>query len=92
MPARLIEIGEAIKAVDPELLGRAPEVPWREIARMRDHLTHRYFDTQHDIVADVVTTDLPALRKALGALRRYLADAEAAQSTLDIDDPSTSGA
>jgi uncharacterized protein with HEPN domain len=60
--ARLIEIGEAVKAIDPELLAQTPEVPWREIARMRDHLRHRYFDTQHDIVADVLTTELPSLR------------------------------
>ena len=39
--ARLIEIGEAVKAIDPELLAQKPDVPWREIARMRDHLTHR---------------------------------------------------
>jgi uncharacterized protein with HEPN domain len=63
--ARLIEIGEAVKAIDPELLAQMPDVPWRETARMRDHLTHRYFDTQREIVADVVTTDLPSLRQAV---------------------------
>ncbi|MGH2860134.1 MAG: HepT-like ribonuclease domain-containing protein [Solirubrobacteraceae bacterium] len=59
--ARLIEIGEAVKGIDPELLARSPGVPWREIARMRDHLTHRYFDTLHEIVADVIERDLPSL-------------------------------
>ncbi|MBK6669427.1 MAG: DUF86 domain-containing protein [Actinobacteria bacterium] len=55
---RLIEIGEAVKAIEPTLLDSAPDVPWKEIARMRDHLAHRYFDTDHAIVQDVVDNDL----------------------------------
>lgn len=51
---RLIEIGEAVKGIDPEVLHAVPSVPWKEIARMRDHLAHRYFDTDHAIVQDVV--------------------------------------
>jgi uncharacterized protein with HEPN domain len=51
---RLVEIGEAVKGIDPDLLRDAPGVPWKEIARMRDHLAHRYFDTDHAIVQDIV--------------------------------------
>jgi hypothetical protein len=35
---RLIEIGEAVKALPSELLDYEPGLPWSEIARMRDHL------------------------------------------------------
>jgi uncharacterized protein with HEPN domain len=66
---RLIEIGEAVKALSDGLKSHEPSIPWREIARMRDHLTHRYFDTQHEIVADVVTNDLAPLRAAVERLR-----------------------
>jgi uncharacterized protein with HEPN domain len=83
--AGLIEIGEAVKAIAVDPLTRPPAVPWREIARMRDHLTHRYFDTQRDIVADVVTTDSPELRRVVVRLCRHLADAEAGQLSLDAD-------
>ena len=62
---RLIEIGEAVKALPPELLASEPELPWSEIARMRDQLAHRYFDTTHAIVATTVTQDLPRLRAAI---------------------------
>ena len=31
---------------------------------MRDHLAHRYFDTDHAIVQDVVDNDLDALADA----------------------------
>lgn len=68
---RLIEIGEAVASLDPELLGREPEVPWTDIKAMRNHLAHRYFDTAHAIVADTLATDLPPL---LDAVRRLQAD------------------
>lgn len=65
---RLIEIGEAVKAIDPALLSSAPDVPWKAIARMRDHLAHRYFDTDHAIVQDVVDNDLGPLFDAVQSL------------------------
>ncbi len=49
---RLIEIGEAVKRIDPETLALMPEIPWSDVARMRDHLAHRYFDTTNSIVRD----------------------------------------
>ena len=66
--ARLIEIGEAVKGLSAELLSTEPELPWSEIARMRDHLAHRYFDTTHAIVASTVSQDLPQLRAAVTRL------------------------
>jgi uncharacterized protein with HEPN domain len=35
---RLLEIGEAVKALPGDLLSTQPSIPWRQIARMRDHL------------------------------------------------------
>lgn len=58
---RLIEIGEAVKDIDPELLANEPDIPWRDVAGMRDHLAHRYFDTAHAILQATVEEDLPPL-------------------------------
>ena len=69
---RLIEIGEAVKALPQEVLAQEPDLPWSEIARMRDHLAHRYFDTTHSILTATVTQDLPELRRAA---ERLLEDA-----------------
>jgi uncharacterized protein with HEPN domain len=65
---RLLEIGEAVKALPRDLLQRRPEIPWSEIARMRDHLAHRYFDTTHAILQATVENDLPDLERAVRAL------------------------
>jgi uncharacterized protein with HEPN domain len=67
---RLIEIGEAVKDVDPELLANEPTIPWKDVARMRDHLTHRYFDTDHAIVGATVEHDLPPLVEAARRLHQ----------------------
>lgn len=58
---RLIEVGEAVKDIDPELLSNEPDIPWRDVAGMRDHLAHRYFDTAHSILQATVEEDLPPL-------------------------------
>jgi uncharacterized protein with HEPN domain len=44
-------------------------VPWQDIAGMRDHLAHRYFDTDHALVAATVEHDLPLLVDAVRRLR-----------------------
>lgn len=66
---RLIEIGEAIKDVEPDLLALEPNVPWNDVAGMRDHLAHRYFNTEHSIVAATIDHDLPPLIAAVERLR-----------------------
>jgi uncharacterized protein with HEPN domain len=72
---RLLEIGEAVKALSPELVDTEPDIPWKAIARMRDHLAHRYFDTDHAVVQDVVENELGPL---LQAVRRLVQRADAA--------------
>lgn len=66
---RRVEIGEAVKALSEEITRAEPTIPWSQIARMRDHLAHRYFDTSHSIVAVTVADDLPALAEAVERLR-----------------------
>jgi uncharacterized protein with HEPN domain len=62
---RLLEIGEAVKAISAELLATEPSIPWQQIARMRDHLAHRYFDTAYAILQATVDEDLPELEKVI---------------------------
>ncbi len=71
---RLIEVGEAVKALSPELLAHEPTLPWAQIAGMRDRLAHRYFDASHAIVAATVDEDLPELEAAVRRLLRIVDD------------------
>ncbi|MDQ1307963.1 MAG: hypothetical protein QG671_3797 [Actinomycetota bacterium] len=73
---RLLEIGEAVKALPEDLLLSEPDIPWRQIARMRDHLAHRYFDTSHAVLQGTVENDLPELEEAVRRLDARLAIAD----------------
>jgi uncharacterized protein with HEPN domain len=65
----LIEIDEAVKSLPAELLAREPQIPWVEVARMRDRLAHRYFDTSHAILQATIDHDLPDLEEAVRRLK-----------------------
>jgi uncharacterized protein with HEPN domain len=67
---RLIEIGEAVKAIDPGVLAHEPDTSWDGVAGMRDRLAHRHFDPSHAIVQATIDQDLPVLAAAVERLRR----------------------
>ncbi|MGD1902840.1 MAG: DUF86 domain-containing protein [Geitlerinemataceae cyanobacterium] len=54
-------IGEATKNLPNSLKKQYPEIPWRQMAGMRDKLIHQYFGVDYDIVWDIVTEEIPAL-------------------------------
>lgn len=59
---RCIEIiGEASKNLPENIKKEHPNVPWRDIARMRDKVIHAYFGVNTLRVWQVVKEDLPKL-------------------------------
>lgn len=61
-------IGEAVKRLSDETRARRSEIPWKQIAGMRDRLTHAYFGVDLGLVWRVVERDLQALETAVAAL------------------------
>jgi uncharacterized protein with HEPN domain len=57
-----IEImGEAVRSIPPDIRKQYPNIPWRDMAGMRDRLIHGYRDINLKIVWNTVTEDLPAI-------------------------------
>jgi uncharacterized protein with HEPN domain len=54
-------IGEATKKVSTATRSTYPELPWREMAGMRNRIVHEYFGINQRVVWDVAVRDLPRL-------------------------------
>jgi uncharacterized protein with HEPN domain/predicted nucleotidyltransferase len=52
-------IGEAVKKIPADAKKKYPQVPWQDIAGMRDKLAHSYFDIDYEKLWQVVTEDIP---------------------------------
>ena len=58
---QLTIIGEATKRLSPDLRNQHPTIPWKQMAGMRDIVTHHYDEVDPDVVWDVVQDDIPQL-------------------------------
>lgn len=65
---RLVVIGEAVKALPAELLALQPQVPWREIAKLRDLLAHHYYRVDAQVIRRTVEAPMEQLKDAVAKL------------------------
>lgn len=62
-------IGEAVKALSDETRARRPQVPWSDVARMRDLIGHHYYKLDAEIVRATIGVPLAQLEAACVELR-----------------------
>lgn len=65
-------IGEATKNLSSELRTSYPDVPWSDMAGMRDKLIHHYFGVDNRLVWSAATEELPALLTDIQEIRDAL--------------------
>jgi uncharacterized protein with HEPN domain len=65
---RVFTIGEAVKALSRGLRQRHPDVPWSDMARMRDLIGHHYYKLDPQIVRATIGAPVERLRAACEAI------------------------
>ena len=61
-------IGEATKKLSDEFKNKHVDVPWKQMAGIRNILIHHYFGVKLELVWQVVVRDLPALMYKLSTI------------------------
>ena len=62
---RLEIIGEAVKNIPPTIRKEHPEIPWKDMAGMRDVLVHEYFGVRMERVWHTAKNDIPTLKQQI---------------------------
>lgn len=73
-------IGEATKRLSPDFRRAHPTIPWRNMAGMRDRLTHDYFGINYDIVWAVAHDEVPKMLPRLTELALRLQEPKGEQT------------
>lgn len=56
-------IGEAVKKLSTDLKIRYKNIPWKDIAGLRNKLIHDYFGVDINLVWTICTKDIPELKR-----------------------------
>ncbi|MBS3095466.1 DUF86 domain-containing protein [Candidatus Woesearchaeota archaeon] len=62
-------IGEAVKNIPSSFREKHPKIPWKDIAGLRDILSHAYFGVNMDRVWNIVKKDLPTLKREIEKIK-----------------------
>lgn len=60
-----------VKNLSEHTKSRQPEMPWKQIAGMRDKVIHDHFGVNLEIVWAVIQKELPKLRVAIDSLLKH---------------------
>lgn len=72
-------IGEAAKNIPREVKTKYKQLPWSDMAKMRDKITHFYFGINYKTVWKVVKEDLPVIEPEIAKILSELKESESSE-------------
>lgn len=58
-------IGEAVKKIPNQMKDKYKEIPWKNMAGMRDRLIHAYFGIDYQLLWDTIKNEIPLIKTKL---------------------------
>lgn len=69
-------VGEAVKNLSDEFKSAHPNIPWRQIGRIRDLLAHVYFAIKPDRIWQIMDSDIAVLHSEVSQILETKSDSE----------------
>jgi uncharacterized protein with HEPN domain len=79
---KIENIGEAAKNIPKATRAKYKDLPWNDMARMRDKISHFYFGIDYKIVWAVVKKELPEIEPAITKILSDLKHSASAKKKL----------
>jgi len=73
---KILVIGEATKSIPSNIRARYPQVPWSDMAKMRDKIAHYYFGIDYEIIWNVTKEKMPEIKPTLKKIYNALKEDE----------------
>lgn len=67
-------IGEATKNIPKSVRDRYKNLPWQDMSKMRDKISHFYFGINYEIVWKVIKERLPEIKMAIEKILKDLTE------------------
>lgn len=65
-------IGEAVKNLPAEITGTYKDIPWKDIAGLRDVMIHSYFQVDIEKVWNIIKQDIPKLKQRILEIKKNM--------------------
>lgn len=69
---RLEIIGEAVKNIPQDVRDKYPEIPWKQIAGMRDVVIHEYFGVNLGRIWKVIQADMKDIKNNINKVKQEI--------------------
>ena len=86
---RSLEImGEAAKNIPDSVREKYPDIPWKDMAGMRDKMIHHYFGVDYKVVWKTISEDIPLIKPIIKEILNSISEnrKEAEDTTKDAGD------